>query len=75
MLNSLGGGQSLDNLSPEMKKTLCDEMIKGFNEDKSGNAPDLETAMTIVKSTYGYKNYLEFKNINIWIFKVYYQLL
>ena len=52
MLSSLGV-ESFNDLSPEMKKVMCDQIIKGFNEDTSADKPDLEAAMTIVKSTFG----------------------
>ena len=52
MLSSLGV-ESFNDLSPEMKKVMCDLIIKGFNEDTSADKPDLEAAMTIVKSTFG----------------------
>ena len=45
---------SFDDLSPEMKKVFCDEIIKGFNQDTSEAKPDVDSAMSLVKTAFGY---------------------
>ena len=45
---------SFDDLSPEMKKVFCDEIIKGFNQDTSEAKPDVDSAMALVKTAFGY---------------------
>ena len=45
---------SFDDLSPEMKKVFCDEIIKGFNQDTSEAKPDVDSAMALVITAFGY---------------------